>query len=236
MLSIAICDDDEKLCFEIENMLIKHAKEVTLLIKTEVFFSGQEFYNSLKNGDYFDMVYLDIEMSPVDGVEIGLKIRDELKNNSIQIIYISSHIEHALRLFSVRPKNFLIKPLDSEKIIGAVDQCITLTAGIVKTFEFNVDHEVHKVLVSDIIYFSSDDRLVNIYMENREPLTFYGSLGTIFEENQFPHFIRIHRSFLVNYDKIAVIFNDDVQMMNKDILPLSRKKKRELKDMGREIL
>lgn len=228
MFSVAICDDDEKLCFKIEDIIAKYGKKTSKMIKTEVFFSGEELYKYMKDGEFFDLVFLDIEMEPISGVETGLLIRQELHNNEIQIVFISSHSEYAVDLFQIRPMDFLIKPLTSQRIIGTVETYLNIFEKSMKTFQYHMKHQTYKVLISTILYFSSNDREVSVHFTDGKVDTFYGSLDAIYKQLHQYKFIRSHRSFLVHYDKIVVFMKDTVQMVNGQLLPVSRKKKREI--------
>lgn len=231
LFNVAICDDDEQLCFQIENTLVDYGNKTSKIIKTEVFFSGEELCDYLKNGEFFDIIFLDIEMQPISGVETGLKIRDELQNNNIQIIFISSHSEYALELFKIRPMDFLIKPLKSEMMITAFEKYMDLFEKKVETFQYQIKHHTYKVLTSSILYFSSNNREVDIHFVDGKISTFYGALDNLYDELQQHKFIRIHRSYLVKYDKIKVFMNDKVQLINEELLPISRVKKKEVKEL-----
>lgn len=74
----------------------------------------------------------------LNGVEVGKKIRDQLCNETSQIVYISGKDSYAMELFDVRPLNFLIKPLQKEKIEVVVRKAIDLVDKGNQFFEFNI--------------------------------------------------------------------------------------------------
>lgn len=227
---IAICDDDQKLCFQIENFIIEYGKALSLIIKTEVFYSGEEFFTYLKEKSDYDIVFLDIEMKEMSGIDIGLAIRGDLENNDIQIVYISSHEEYALELFKIQPMDFLIKPLTKKMIIGALDRYVS-KFGKSKTLHFKINHNVYCIHTSRILYFSSDDREVNIHLTDGSVKTYFGALSSIDGDLKKYNFIRCQRSFIVNLDKVRKFSKDTIHMINGDIIPISRMKKRELIDL-----
>ena len=83
MFSVAICDDDKLLCTKIENILLAYKDEI---IQTEVYFSCEKLFDDLKNDMHYDLIYLDIELKMMNGVELGWRIRNELKNDRIQML------------------------------------------------------------------------------------------------------------------------------------------------------
>lgn len=102
MIQIAVCDDEIGTCAEIETMILDFAGSCAVQIETEVFYSGETLYKALQKGDRFDLVFLDIQLLAMDGVQAGRKIREELKNEKISIVYISAKETYAMSLFQVR--------------------------------------------------------------------------------------------------------------------------------------
>lgn len=75
MINIAICDDDIVTTSKIENMLQNIAKRNFIQIDTEVFWNGESLAESVKAVNYFDIIFLDIEMGAEDGITVARKIR-----------------------------------------------------------------------------------------------------------------------------------------------------------------
>ncbi|MFV0343802.1 MAG: LytR/AlgR family response regulator transcription factor [Anaerocolumna sp.] len=146
MLKVAICDDEMYVCSQLENILIELSKVLPKKIEVDVFFSGESLYQFLSDGAYFDMIFLDIELQMLNGVETGKKIRDELHNEITQIVYISGKDSYAMELFEIRPLNFLIKPLQEEKIEEVVKKAIELSGKFNLFFEYKVSRSKNKIL------------------------------------------------------------------------------------------
>lgn len=85
MINIAICDDDIVTTSKIENMLQNIAKRNFIQIDTEVFWNGESLAESVKAVNYFDIIFLDIEMGAEDGITVARKIRQIDKNVLITI-------------------------------------------------------------------------------------------------------------------------------------------------------
>ena len=97
MFCVAICDDDELLCSQLEGMLEPYRKRG--LIRSEIFHSGEKLCKALDSGKHYDLLFLDIELCVMNGIDVGKKIRDVLDNERIHIIYISAKQEYAMELF-----------------------------------------------------------------------------------------------------------------------------------------
>jgi len=89
MFRIAICDDETVICAGIEQVLLDYGKTCLEDIEVEVFTSGEELCHFMQKEEEFDLIFLDIELKQMNGVEVGKMIRDEMKNEIVQIVYIS---------------------------------------------------------------------------------------------------------------------------------------------------
>ena len=84
MIRIAIVDDDEKLCSKIEQSLIAYRETTAIELDMELFYSGESFYHFLTSEHDFELIFLDIQMKSIDGVEVGHLIREKLNNNIVK--------------------------------------------------------------------------------------------------------------------------------------------------------
>ena len=114
MLNIAICDDDIQITGTIENLVRKIANKNFVEVETEVFWNGQGLLDAIIKDSKFDIIYLDIEMPKEDGISVAKRIRTYDKN--VLIIYVTSHENHMRDSFSVRPFQFLVKPVAEEQM------------------------------------------------------------------------------------------------------------------------
>ena len=84
-------------------------------------FSGEQALDALAQGDW-DVLFMDIEMPTINGVEAGKRVREQLQNYSLKIIYVSSRQEYAMDLFKVDTFDFLIKPVAYEELEAVLDK------------------------------------------------------------------------------------------------------------------
>ena len=154
MLRIAICDDIISICSELEKMLNIYADSIYEKFEIELYFTGKKLCEDLRVGICFDLIMLDIEMPEFNGVDTGKFIRNELRNNDVSLIYISSHSNYAMELFQVRPFYFLIKPLRMEEINRVMGEFIRITGKTPKIFCYVKGRTEIKAYINDILYFT----------------------------------------------------------------------------------
>ena len=71
MYYIGICDDGENTCFELERMILSYAEQKSMDLKTAVWYTGESLCNYLKEGNSLDVLFLDIELWKMTGIEAG---------------------------------------------------------------------------------------------------------------------------------------------------------------------
>lgn len=229
MINIAICDDDKFICSELESYIAAYAKKSLIDYRAEIFYSGEKLCEFLKeNPSSIELLFLDIELAKMNGVEAGQFIRDTLKNETTQIVYVSGKNTYALELFKIRPFDFLIKPVSEEQIENLMAKYIELHQIQKKFFSFCCGRNNRTISVENIYYFFSEGKKVNI-MTSHGVLSYYGRLSDVTEQLDPEYFWPIHKSYIVNMHMTASFTKDHCIMVNSDILPVSKPYRQEIK-------
>lgn len=218
MFCVAICDDEEVLCSQLERVLEPYIEKEVL--KVDIFYSGESLCKAMYEGTHYDLIFLDIELQMMNGVDVGKKIRDEMKNKRVQIVYISAKQGYAMELFAIRPMNFLIKPISAEAVWDNVEQAMELTDLYDTCFEFKVGAEYFRIPYGDIMYFESSNRKIRLHTKY-EIKELYGKLKSI-EKEAPPNFIRIHQSYLINRTYVTFWRSDEILVNDECSLPISQ--------------
>jgi DNA-binding LytR/AlgR family response regulator len=228
MFKIAICDDEVIICSLIESIILKYKQDTHIDIEVEVFYSGEEIFKYLEDF-YFDLIYLDIEMQKLNGIQIGKMIREQMENYATSIVYISGKDSYYKQLFDVQPLNFIEKPIQSGKIIDTLALALKLTDKFSKTFTYKKGYNIHKIQIKDIIYFESLEREIKI-VTIKGIEKFYGKLEEVYEQLKKYLFMHIHRSYIINYTYVKVFKYTDVIMFNNEKLPISQSKRKIIRE------
>lgn len=231
MLKIAICDDNNIICSEIEQVILEYGKTKSLETDIEVFYTGESLINFIKSEYSFDLIFLDIELGTTTGIEVGIQIREELDDYISKIVFVTAKKGYESQLFDIQPLNFLRKPIEIQKIQKCIDLAIKLLGVENKTFEYKKDYGVIKVRIKDILYFKKEGRKTKIVTVDGEDF-FYETMVSI--QNRIPqNFVEPHGSYLVNFEKIIRLQKDYIVMINNKKIPVSQ---RSLKNMRTLLL
>ncbi len=112
MLNIAICDDEINILNKTKEILENYKKQS---ISVEVFLKGEDLVESDSN---FDIIFLDIDMTGINGIETARLIRE--KDKKVKIIYVTNYTDYTSSAFSVHAFGYLLKPVNEKKYISAI--------------------------------------------------------------------------------------------------------------------
>lgn len=229
MLKIAICDDETEICTQIENIIMTNRSAFSCSIDVSVYYSCERLCSHISEANSFDLVFLDIEMEGLNGLDLGRMIRNHFDNQSLQIVYISGKENYYQDLFDVRPMHFLLKPINPESLLDDIRLAIKLSYESNQVFSYNKSSITYKVPINSILYFQSMNREIKIVTSNGSDC-FYGKLKDIcFQLHDYP-FLQIHKSLLVNYKQIVEFGYDHVVVSNSDYLAISQSKRKQIRN------
>lgn len=220
MIRVAVVDDDMYICSKIENILLAYGSVSTVKFETEVFVSGEELIEFINEEHDFDLIFMDIEMNGLTGIEVGKSIRNELQNQLTQIVYVTGRDGYERQLFKVRPFDFVRKPIIDNEIITILETYIRLYSRMNEFFEFRHNRQLIKIPFKDILYFYSENKKVMAVLID-EKISFYDKLSNV--SKKLPcEFMVIHQSFIINKTYISKYRYDNITMQNGENLSISQ--------------
>lgn len=165
----------------------------------------------------------------LDGVQLGRLIREELQNERISIVYISSKETYAMSLFQVRPLDFLIKPITNQKVEAVLEKFIRLKEIGKNEFHYQSGKSLYRLYLDEILYFACNGRKIEIYTEGGKR-EFYGNMRELWQQVEGKGFWLIHKSYIVNSAYVSAYHYDFVEMVDGTQLPISQKYRKEMKE------
>ena len=228
MYIIGVCDDGIPICAFFEKIILAYTQKIHMQTEVECFYSGEDLKAFLEAGNHLDILFLDIELLKMNGIQVAQYIRNEMDNHSMQIIFISGISSYAQSLFQIQPMDFLIKPVSDVQIRNTLQLAIRLSGGMREQFSCKVGQDRHYIPYQDILYFASAGRKVTIILLSDRGTddscwdgSFYGKLKGIKEELP-DFFLQIHQSYIINTRYVEQYQYDRVNMMGGSTLPISK--------------
>ncbi len=221
MLNIVICDDEKGTCEELKELLINHAFGNLMSYRIESFYSGTELSEYLMKNNRADILFLDIALPGVDGINVGKLIRNTIGDEQTVIVYISSSTSYALELFQNRPFDFLIKPLEKEKIVSVMDKIFRFLEKNAAFLEFQNKGRLYKIPYKDILYLQSEKRKIKV-VTVKGVEEYYGKLNETEKILPVDTFLKIHKSYLINSRFVETYTYEQITMVDGSVLNISQ--------------
>lgn len=235
-IRIACCDDEKQQLELYKTMFTNIEMRQDIKLNVEYFLSGNfmlERFQSEKNP--FDLVYLDMDMDEKSGLDLAKEIRQNYHSDCL-ILFLTNYPKYMQNSFDVRAFQYMIKPVqfdEFEKKFNAARKYLEKddkNRVVLKIDEDNV------VFFTNEIYYIEKEKSSKqflVYLEDKCVVA-KGVLSAI--ENQLleQHFMRTHRSYLVNMKHIRRIQKNDLVLSNGNLVPISRRKEKELKQQFME--
>lgn len=194
-MHIVICDDEHIFLAHIKELLVRISIEKNMDLTITECASGVELLAAYSAGTVSDMdiLFLDIRMADMDGLETARVLRE--KGCGCLIIFLTSLEEYAREGYEVRAFRYLLKGQVDRELGRVMDACCR-ELGTEEFFEFSYERRSYHVRKQDILYFESRKRLAFLFTTKGE-YRFYQRLDVLEEQLSGEGFLRCHRSFLV---------------------------------------
>lgn len=218
-MKIAICDDS-KIDLMLSAMLIKnYFKSKSRSCCIETYDSGDSIISDIKNGECYDIIFMDIYI----GNELGINVAKQLRELGYENILIFSTItdEYAVEGYSVKASGYLVKPYSQSGISAVLDGILQYHAD--ETLEVRCRSTVRYIPFRDIFYIESCNNRCVVHTD-KEEITIYKKLDDIRLSliDNSSRFLRCHRSYIVNMDHI-VAAEENFLLDNGDIVLIKAK-------------
>lgn len=225
-MKIAICDDQERESNEVEKWikaLIPDSKDYELF----KYFSGEALLEAIHT-EAFDIIFLDIEMKGINGLETARKIRKDHKRAII--VFLTNYKEFSIDGYEVGAFRYLLKGQHESVYIQKFRDIIREYNSRYKTLDIYTRDMFKKVYVDEISYFEVYRKKVTLHTIDRKQYEYNKPLCDIEKELVGDQFKKPHKSYLVNLTAIDKITKDGLLMKSGEMVPVSRNFKKEISD------
>jgi len=232
-MKIAICDDEQLSRNNIKNIIEEKLIDTANFV-IEVFDSGELLLNKYyKNPKQFDIIFLDVEMDGINGIETAKQIRQ--KDNKVIIIFLTSHQEFSLVGYEVKAFRYILKNEPEVVLMKQLDSIFKEYYSINNTFVINYKGSKMGLKIDSIIFFEVFNRKIVAHTQDKE-YEFYAKLSDIESQLNQYSFIKTHKSFIVNLVYIDTIQNYLAILKTGHIVSISRRDKKAVENAFVEFL
>ncbi len=216
-MKIAVCDDEPALVKQIYQYLWKQPD-----CSVDCFSSPAELLERYQGGESYDVIFLDIVMDSLNGIELAREIRSRDRN--VFLIFLTAYLEYAPEGYEVNAYRYLLKPVTEEALL-AVMQDVRRELDTGRVLLIRASECGFLLHVRELHYLEADDKdTILYYMDDK--VTLHRGLNEL-EEKLFPFsFFRVHRKYLVNLARVREFDGGRLTLDCGRSLPISRRRSR----------
>lgn len=234
-MKIAVCDDDKLLRDEILSITAQYAsRNPSRDISCEAFAYAEDLLESAGRIGGYDIYILDIVMPDMDGITLGVHLREQGFDG--KIVYLSSSPEYAVDSFQAKPFNYILKPLNQESFLSALHEAILSVSEkkerslIVKTKDCSI-----RLSFDNILYAQLNRRSVVYHLTNGKTVESVQIRTSFHEATQEllidRRFVLCGASMVANLHHITMIENDALVFRDMYRAYLGKKACREIRSV-----
>lgn len=224
MYRMVICEDDATQRKFLKDCILKSVEDICTNIELLEFSSGEELLE--QNLEGIDIYFLDIQMFELTGMDVAKRIRE--RDNTSEIIFITSLLEYIQDGYKVRAYRYLLKPIEYEDLKENILNCISDIISKRENFIIVEEQGIsYKVGIKDITYIEIIKKDITIHTVHKD-YNIKNRIKNLEQELSMYNFFRCHKSYLINMEHIDFIGKDNVMIKYIEI-PVSKYRMSNLK-------
>ena len=218
-MKIAICDGCIVDINATRDIISKHSLVKNSYIKS---FTVAEKLLDAAEKEKFDIVFLDVDIPEINGLELGKRIKDFSPDTFL--IFVTSYPQYAIEAYDCEAFNYLLKPLDKLKAHRVLDRIEKKLNDTKKYYIIKIKSESIRIPIRDIYYVECCKKHI-IYHLKDTTFDTIGKLSDVYGDLKDYGFYQVHQGYIVNMDKIRRIDGYSAILENGENVMISGRKK-----------
>ncbi len=218
MYRFAVCDDRQEDIDYIEGLIREWSRAAGYQVRIDGFLSGEAFLFAYEEDPGIDVLFLDIEMEGMSGMELARELR--LQGSRIQIVFVTGYMDYIAQGYDVEALHYLLKPVTGQKLGSVLERAMERVRGRERELVLTVQDGIVRIPLSEIRYLEVLGNYVTVHAG--EDYCVKRTLSDL-EQELDERFYRIHRSYIVNLQSVKKCARREVALKDDTRLPLSRK-------------
>ena len=217
---IAICDDSIKECQAVARIIDTFAGERNIPVRYRMFQDAEEMLSVAEN-EGFTHYILDVVMPSMDGITAAQELRSI--DADAKLVFLTTFKEFAYQSYSVRAFDYLLKPVQSEKLLAVLEQLQKIEDASEECLVLPKGRSFIRISPNRLSHLEVSHKKLHFHMSDGQSWEVIGTLAK-FEQELLSRgdFIKIHRSYIVNLNQISMLSPGSCIMLSGQDLPVSR--------------
>jgi len=238
-MNVVIIEDEDRTARQLERLLKKYDPSIHVLTQLPSVKDAVAWFSEHGNGQppQLDLAFMDIHLE--DG--LAFRIFEQL-TLTVPVIFTTAYDEYVLKAFKVNSIDYLLKPVDYDELVAAMEKFKTIrgqpvlpdlnallqliqkpqTSSFKERFMVTIGTKIHSIEVADIAYFYSEEKATFLLTKAGQLLPLEYSLDQLSGLVNPGHFFRVNRQFIVSRTAIQTVHAYSAGKLKLDLLPASR--------------
>jgi DNA-binding LytR/AlgR family response regulator len=218
IMRVAVCEDEDKYTEQLIKYINEWAEEKNIHVEIFTHITAEKFLYEWEDSEDYDMLFLDIKMGSISGMELAKIIRKT--NKDVAIVFATNMKEYAIKGYSVDAMQYLLKPVRKEECFTCLNR-VYHSDRIKKYFIFTDLDKTIRIPHEDIIYIEKFAHNATMVTANGE-YTFRKTISQLLEELNDDLFVQCHKSYIINIRYMESLSKNFAVMSNDSKIPLSK--------------
>jgi DNA-binding LytR/AlgR family response regulator len=231
ILRVAVCDDERRAISIIAGAVEKAFLEQGVTARVETFGSAKELLERM-DGQNFELLFLDIRMPQMDGMELGKMLKGRV--DAPEIIFVSSNTERVFETFAIHPFGFVRKNKfldDIHEVISRYVETMEKETKGKNLVHFKEGQGTVTLNAERVVYVECYRNVQTVHVDGQEEVVrLYSRMETLEQELRPFHFLRVHKGYLVNCRYVKRFDSKSVTLTTGETLPVGRQKRQAAMD------
>ena len=219
-MRIAICEDNMEHAEILAGMVNRWAQKENMQVTIGRYQSAEQFLFCMKDEQPYDLAFLDIQMSKINGLQLARMIREE--DRLIFLVFTTALKKYAPKGYEVSAFRYLIKPLQEDEVFQALKNASQMLENRKKeAIIVTQSDKSRRIFMDDIYYIEVDNHHIILHL-HEETIRFKAKLKEFETQFKEPQFCKCHRSYIVNMKYTGKISREGVEIDGKKTLHISK--------------
>ncbi len=231
-MKIALVDDMKDIRELLNDILKNYSNNTNLEFEIDSFENSEEFLSAF-NAFNYSIIFLDIYMTGISGIDAALKLRQ--KDTKAVIIFLTSSTEHMREAFACHAFDYLEKPLDTAKICKCLDEALQVLPKQEPFLSFSFNNIVHNIFYRNIACLYAEGhytRIINKDGKQFRPYKQFSALSSQIISDK--RFLTVSRGIICNMDLITNFSSKDCTLSCGMSIPITKRNARQLAQTWRD--
>lgn len=220
LVRVAIVEDETELHDYYGKMIEAWGNERNIRVITTFIENAEEYLFKYDGQNIFDIIFLDVCMKDMNGMELAHEIRKFDRN--VQIVFLTGNAEYVFEGYEIGAVRYLIKPVEESELAKALDACMEkLGSGREDYLMIKYQGENLRLSRNEIVLIKVDGHYLQMRTTD-QAYEWKGSLKEMMDKLDPARFVMANRSIVVNLEYVNKITREECILENGETIPVSR--------------